>query len=398
MMNKLQCSYCEKKFVKEYELKRHEMIFHSGLVYVCNVCYARCGHKHTLIRHYKRKHPDQVDVLSVPRVLDGMLKRVEDLDHGTIEPLEVDNNQLIPNINMINEAGINVISGGPVMPPQDAAEVLHSLSSAAALLEPHSDIREPKVEPRVLHVASQGISRLDDNQTIQIRLQPNSELQQIQQNTIQLPQEQIITSDPSQIQFEVQLADTNETVATAGQDMAENNKMIENTISLDNGMININGQYIPISNLQAIPQEGEFVDGGDGQIVILQILDPQGDDKGQQEQFLQIQTDQGVVQADHGILQTDQGVEQTQHGVIQTEHGVIQTEHGVLQTEHGVIQTEHGVIQTEHGVLQSEHGVVQTDHRDTIQAYYEAENVAHADHGAENVVTHQDNTILIQSL
>ena len=288
MLNKLQCSYCDKKFVKEYELKRHEMIFHSGLIYVCNVCYARCGHKHTLIRHYKRKHPDQVDVLSVPQVLDGMLKRVEELpDHGTMESLEVDSNPLIPNINMINEANINIMNGGPVMPPQDAAEVLHSLSSAAAIIEPHSENREAKLEPSLIGGISEG------NQTIQIRLQPNNEIQQIHQNTIQLPQEQIRTTDPSQLQFEVRLAETDETIATAAQDIAEENKMIENTITLDNGMININGQYIPISNLQAIPQEGESGDAGDGQIVILQIWDPQGDDKGPQEQLVQIQTDHG---------------------------------------------------------------------------------------------------------
>ena len=304
------------------------MIFHSGLVYVCNVCYARCGHKHTLIRHYKRKHPDQVDVLSVPRVLDGMLKRVEDLDGNTIEPLEVENNPLIPNINMINEAGINVISGTPVMPPQDAAEVLHSLSSAAALMEPQSEHNEPKLEPRVLHIADGAIqTRPTDNQTIQIRLQPNSELQQIQPqpSTIQLSQEHTISTDPSQIQFEVQLADANETSASAAQNIVEENKITEhaeNMISLDNGMININGQFIPISNLQAIPQ-GDLGEGGDGQIVILQILDPQGDDKGPQEQFLQIQTDQGIEQAEHGVAQADQSVILAGQGVIQAGQGVI---------------------------------------------------------------------------
>ena len=270
MQNKLQCSCCEKKFVKEYELKRHEMIFHSGLVYVCAVCFARCGHKHTLIRHYKRKHPGNVDELNVPGVLDGMLKRLEELpEQGTEEELEP---QLIENIDLIN---------GPIMPTQDAAEVLHSLSNVAAMIEPLSENRKPELEPSFL-----PSENTEGDQTIQIQLQPNTEIQQaeiIQQANIQLSQEQIIT-DAGQLQFEVRTASSDEN--TSSQEA-----VAEDTITMNNGVININGQYIPLTNLHTIPQENDVTDTGEGHIVILQIWDPQAEEHGTQEQLIQIQGD-----------------------------------------------------------------------------------------------------------
>ena len=71
---------------------------------------------------------------------------------------------------------------------------------------------------------------------------------------------------------------------------------VEETITMNNGAININGQCIPIANLQAIPQTIDLENAGEGQIVILQIWDPQGEEQGAQEQFIQIQGDPLIVE------------------------------------------------------------------------------------------------------
>ena len=282
MQNKLQCSYCDKYFVKEYELKRHEMVFHSGLVYVCTVCSARCGHKHTLIRHFKRKHPGNVENLIVPGYIDAMLKRIEELPNtGKEETLECEveeykqeiEPQIITEIDLIN---------APVMPPQDAAEVLHSLSNSAAITEPHSEKRKAKDEPEESNEGNHTTS-------IQIQLQPLNEIQQgevIQQGSI-LP-EQIVRIEST----EVKMAHDEQDESTLTQD----SKPAEETVPLNANMISINGQLIPLSNLQTIPQATDSGEAAEGQILILQIWDPQGADLGPQEQLIQIQAPAAVTE------------------------------------------------------------------------------------------------------
>ena len=78
MQNKLQCDQCDKVFVKSYELKKHQACVHSGMMYVCEFCGARCGHKHTAIRHYKRKHPAQSHLVEDPEYVTGLYKMMMD--------------------------------------------------------------------------------------------------------------------------------------------------------------------------------------------------------------------------------------------------------------------------------------------------------------------------------
>ena len=288
MQNKLQCSFCEKKFVKDYELKRHEMVFHSGLVYVCGLCFARCGHKHTLIRHYKRKHPGKADELNEPGVLDGLLKRIQELPdyQGGVEVVEP---QLIENIDLIQF--------DPIMPPQDAAEVLHSLSTGAASIEPPSENKKSELGSTILPAVSSDTagtivepSSQDGNKTVHIQFESTEvHKAEVIQQAIQLPLEQVVSTDVNQLQLEV-------STAQSGEAVPSQEAKVEETITMNNGAININGQCIPIANLQAIPQTIDLGNAGEGQIVILQIWDPQGEEQGAQEQFIQIQGDPLIVE------------------------------------------------------------------------------------------------------
>ena len=55
LAQKFACTICDKQFVRSYELRNHMRNYHSGFVYVCGVCHECCAHRHTIIRHYKRK-------------------------------------------------------------------------------------------------------------------------------------------------------------------------------------------------------------------------------------------------------------------------------------------------------------------------------------------------------
>ena len=55
------CELCPgKKFVMEFELRKHVSVFHGGIVYVCEYCNTDCHHFHTMKRHLQRRHSDIV--------------------------------------------------------------------------------------------------------------------------------------------------------------------------------------------------------------------------------------------------------------------------------------------------------------------------------------------------
>ncbi|XP_048730439.2 uncharacterized protein LOC125647703 isoform X2 [Ostrea edulis] len=74
---KLKCESCDKMFPKQADLEKHMQTAHSGLMYVCNVCNSRCAHKHTLLRHYKRKHPEYAELTKQDTFVNSLVQRVE---------------------------------------------------------------------------------------------------------------------------------------------------------------------------------------------------------------------------------------------------------------------------------------------------------------------------------
>ncbi|KAJ8322332.1 hypothetical protein KUTeg_000803 [Tegillarca granosa] len=115
---KPKCEHCDRTFVKSYDLNRHYQVTHSGMMYVCEFCNARCSHRHTVMRHYKRKHPSHAHLIKDPAYLNGIFKVVdkEYMKEELVKELTQDTSQIL-----IDERGEIL--------PQTAAEVLHSLSS-----------------------------------------------------------------------------------------------------------------------------------------------------------------------------------------------------------------------------------------------------------------------------
>ena len=78
MQEKIKCMYCDKRFVRTSELRQHMRLFHSGVIYTCHVCHESCAHKHTIVRHYRRKHPELADVFEKqPDFLETLQKPVD---------------------------------------------------------------------------------------------------------------------------------------------------------------------------------------------------------------------------------------------------------------------------------------------------------------------------------
>ena len=78
MREKIKCTYCDKRFVRTSELRQHLRLFHSGVIYTCHVCHESCAHKHTIVRHYRRKHPELADVFEKqPDFLETLQKPVD---------------------------------------------------------------------------------------------------------------------------------------------------------------------------------------------------------------------------------------------------------------------------------------------------------------------------------
>lgn len=77
LSQKYACELCDKQFVRTYELRNHMRNYHSGFVYVCGICHECCAHRHTIIRHYKRKHPEVGNVFEEkPEFIDSLQKPI----------------------------------------------------------------------------------------------------------------------------------------------------------------------------------------------------------------------------------------------------------------------------------------------------------------------------------
>ncbi|KAL3889779.1 hypothetical protein ACJMK2_002107 [Sinanodonta woodiana] len=270
MTNKIKCSHCDKKFCKEYELRRHMVIFHSGLVYVCGVCFARCGHRHTLVRHYKRKHDDQLNLLQEEGYINSLLKNVDELKenegHAEVEILQpqiiqVSDEQIIQMKNdpSIQLQSLHVHSGSAVtMLPQIAAEALHSLSSMAVTTESDS-------------VLSGEQSIVASEQDIIASIQP------VEGMVISNGQSLVASSESSMIRSGGQQLNSGLVQSTI-QELSGiiSNGSITGIVTSD-GTFNIGGsEAIAITSLQSMSGsiEGiEGIEGTEGQIVILQIVD-----------------------------------------------------------------------------------------------------------------------------
>ena len=120
---KLKCESCEKLFPRRADLEKHMQAAHNGIMYVCNVCNSRCAHKHTLLRHYRRKHPEYEDFMKDDSFLNSLVQKV--------------GNQPGEHTPMVTYSYINESMAIPMETvtiedntlPQVAAQALKSLSS-----------------------------------------------------------------------------------------------------------------------------------------------------------------------------------------------------------------------------------------------------------------------------
>ncbi|XP_062580194.1 PR domain zinc finger protein 15-like [Saccostrea cucullata] len=116
---KLKCESCDKLFPKQADLDKHIQTAHSGLMYVCNICNSRCAHKHTLLRHYKRKHPEYI-VSREDGFVNSLVQRV---DMGEETPMIS-----YSYVNDTISVPMETVTIDENALPQVAAEALKSLS------------------------------------------------------------------------------------------------------------------------------------------------------------------------------------------------------------------------------------------------------------------------------
>ncbi|XP_059171073.1 uncharacterized protein LOC131952446 [Physella acuta] len=125
LQQKYSCELCDKQFVRTYELRNHMRNYHSGYVYVCGVCHECCAHRHTIIRHYKRKHPEVGNVFEEkPEFIDSLQKPVT---AATQARMMIENDDIKPSIVRVglprsheiivttDEDGNRTYSGGEVI-------------------------------------------------------------------------------------------------------------------------------------------------------------------------------------------------------------------------------------------------------------------------------------------
>ncbi|XP_061188855.1 PR domain zinc finger protein 15-like [Saccostrea echinata] len=117
---KLKCESCDKLFPKQADLEKHMQTAHSGLMYVCNICNSRCAHKHTLLRHYKRKHPEYI------------ISREDGFVNSLVQRVDIGEEAPVVAYSYVNDAisvPMETVTIEENTLPQVAAEALKSLSS-----------------------------------------------------------------------------------------------------------------------------------------------------------------------------------------------------------------------------------------------------------------------------
>ncbi|XP_052764271.1 uncharacterized protein LOC128206110 isoform X2 [Mya arenaria] len=132
---KFNCMHCARKFKMMGDLRRHMQSHHSGMVYVCALCSTKCNHKHTLIRHFKRKHPSDTDLLLDKDYVANMQKHVREVYDANESKKGVGNvdESLVEdeNVTEVTTATEQVVSGTEMF-PQEAAEALQCLALGTA--------------------------------------------------------------------------------------------------------------------------------------------------------------------------------------------------------------------------------------------------------------------------
>jgi len=110
------CELCpSKKFVMEFELRKHVSVFHGGIVYVCEYCNTDCHHFHTMKRHLQRRHSDiaawQTDTVAYIKRLATRTKNLPTT--ATTAAVEQSEQVLLPNQLLMTSDGQAVGTNGP---------------------------------------------------------------------------------------------------------------------------------------------------------------------------------------------------------------------------------------------------------------------------------------------
>lgn len=257
LADRLKCIHCAKEFFRPYDLKKHLQVYHSGYIYVCGICSARCGHRHTLIRHYKRKHPENLSLTTQEGYVDSLLKHYSQLYDSKnytqlYEPAEQSDSVATKCIVLGDKAadtdeGLQDTDVAQVL-PEDAAEALRSLALG--------------------HVTTKQIQILKEKGLF---LQNDGNLIQNQGHLIQ-DQGQVIIPQDSYL-FEGQSVEQQSTLEVNA--VTSSAASIEGTV----GMIQNSDGTISLNGLTGIPQTIEGLATGDGHVVILQIVDPEAQDQ-----------------------------------------------------------------------------------------------------------------------
>jgi len=156
------CLHCDKKFVRMYELKRHMQVYHSGLVYVCDICKSRCAHRHTLIRHFRRKHKEHIDLLRSKDYVDKML-HYNDVARKKMETDVEKTNVIVPQdgliIPMDTEQEMTEVQSeeGTMNIPLEAVDgLLKSTDGTFAISGIPQTVEGPEGQIVILHIVDTG--------------------------------------------------------------------------------------------------------------------------------------------------------------------------------------------------------------------------------------------------
>lgn len=348
LMPKLKCDHCEKEFLRSYDLKKHLQVYHSGYIYICGVCAARCGHRHTLVRHYKRKHPESVHLTRQEGYLDGLLKHVDELYDA--DP-DIQNSILANRKYKMEKVAADVENVDEIMEnsemlPEDAAEALHSLALGQATAKQFQLLKDKglfiQTEPGMIREQDKGLL--------------------VEQTPVVVPQDSYIFG--GQGLEHGQMIETTEEVATSSTEGIGEIGLVQNP----DGSLSIN-------EVHGIPQT---IENGEAQIVILQIVNP-GTQLKQGEIILnqdQVLASSGEILANAGQVVSDGG-EILPQSQIQT----ILIENAVNQVSSSVDLHVSG-LET---VSQSEETVSETNNASVISDSMHVDNGIKLDDGDPNI-------------
>lgn len=287
------CVHCEKEFIRPYELKRHLQIYHSGYVYVCGICSSRCGHRHTLVRHYKRKHVEKLNVLSEPGYIDSLLKHVSDIYGQQSVTAEADGSN---KVIILGDGTAAVSEQNQPDLSHEAAEALRCLAQGRATTKQFQLLKEKGlVIPKDDNLALPGISVTGG---------------------VADEQNPVVPQDSYIFQSQSDSPDTDVNMVTISSDPDAVGTV---------GLIHDGEGTVTLDEISALPQATENATIGENQIVILQIIEPDSQEQRDVIQFNQVQggelynlhqnQDGSIVQLSDGLQ--GQIIQLTQDGLLQ---------------------------------------------------------------------------------